>query len=267
MFDDTEYKKMSRASLLDCGLPVTTWLDFCTADECHMMRQTCRQMRKMISRTWTYDVVLVTDSPQRHGMASVSFFDDIQLSCRFTDQLICVHIQLSKLRLSPILRRLDYLTIFHAYALTRVTIPKELRRLHYVLIVNVPNLEFLEIAPECTRLGELTLAQLRLRAFSLRPEWAALRMISLREIGFFPELTIPATYTQLQHVHLANMGLQRLYIQIDLSKRRDAFERLTLRLHEMNSVGRVQIVTTVENEKGMEIYSNVATEFVAEQPV
>jgi hypothetical protein len=209
--------------------------------------------------------MVISDSSIRHGISSTVFFEQMQHACTHLEQLVCAHVTYAKpLRLSSALRRLEYFTMIHTHSLLRLTIPAALERLDHIMIVNVPNLEVLDIAPECVRLQEMTLAQMRLREFTLRPEWTSLRVLSLRDIGFIPELCIPASYTQLRHIHLVNIGLHRLCIRVDVSKRHDAFERLTIRLHDTVGQGRVHIVTSVENQKGIEIYSSMPTEFHTE---
>jgi hypothetical protein len=160
--------------------------------------------------------------------------------------------------------RLEDVSIIHAPFMKSIEFQSTQRKLQTVMVYDCPSFEELIIPGECTQLQELTLVTLSLAEWTFRPEWSLLRTVSLTNIGYFPSVTLPASYTCLEFLHIADVGLRELCVRVDLTQRGKLFEKLSIRLSERRREDettpvRIRIRTQATNWPWLETSSNCAT--------
>lgn len=248
-----------------CGLPIDQLFQFCDIHTLRVLRRTCRTYRSEIPIGWTKDYLFVTDHPSKKGIDSEAL-QRYQDTCTSVHTLTLTKVQLTgTLRLSPVMSQLKEFNLVHARELQRLEFHPNHQNLRTILMYDSAFVTDLVVPNDCTKLEELTLSSLSLshQRWTFQPGWHALRVVSFVNVGSFPHISFPASYTNLEHVHIADVGLTRLELQMDLSTREELFDRLTLRLHErwVDSPN-IHIVTASTNQPWLHILSNCATTWV-----
>jgi len=251
-----------------CGLSTHELFQFCDVTTFEVLRQTCKSYRQQIPLGWTKNYLFITDRKDKKGVPFQTFLQ-YQATCMSLQQIVCCHVQSTgPLVFSPKMIRLEDVSVIHAPHLERVQFDPAHCKLQTIMVYDSASIEELIIPPECSQLQEVTLVTMSLTKWTFRPEWTLLRTISLTNIGRFSALTIPASYTSLEFLQIADVGLRQLRLDMDLTDRKEVFDRLSIRLFERipdEQLGRVpanfeiQIVTPKANWSWLDISSNCAT--------
>jgi len=244
-----------------CGLSLSHLFQFCDANTMQVLRQTCKTYQQQIPLGWTREFIFITDRSDKKGLLTEAFLRH-QTTCRRVKQLVfCNLFHTGDLEFSPSLEGLEDVSIVHVPNVERVVFTPQHRKLENLMMYDGGRVTDLVLPPECTNIQDLTLVSLSLREWTFKPEWRALQVISFTRVGHFPTVTLPSSYTSLEHLHLSDVGLERLELQMDLTRRKVFFEKLSVRIYERNERDghQVHVVTDPANQSWISISSNCVT--------
>jgi hypothetical protein len=194
-------------------------LSFVSALDVGHLRRTCRRLKKVIPRDWTYQVLYVAQRTSK----SLPWMSENQLNCEARS-------------MQSLLRRLRFMTrlfierVSFASCTDLVCTQSSLRDSNVIQVTNlrsislrcpylrdflaIRSLDVTSIQLETPRLDSLYLLDLSLENFSIHPSWTRIRTLSLMSIGNVSTICIPETFRRLEYVHIAHVGLTELIVKL-----------------------------------------------------